>query len=87
MNVLIYSFVVTAFVLMQLNVEWIKYQQRKSETNIISIVNNKNEFVLQKSGLSVASNNLAVHFITFTFSKIVERDRKMTNGQTQIELF
>ena len=49
-NISIYSFIVIAFLMMQLHVEWIKYNQRKSETSNSSNSNNKNDLVLQKSG-------------------------------------
>jgi hypothetical protein len=47
-NICIYSFVVSSFVVMQCYVEWIKFQQKKSQS--VTHVAPGNELVLQKSG-------------------------------------
>ena len=61
MNIAIYSFVVASFLAMQLYIEWMRYQQRKSEnattvtttaltTTTMSLAHPRNDLMLQKSG-------------------------------------
>ena len=76
MNISIYSFVVTTFLVMQLYVEWMRYQQRKSEeaatltttaTLTTLSTNARNDLVLQKSGEGPSS---PFRFLAFVSTKI-----------------